>query len=287
MRERGGGGGDAEELIPRTRRCEIADRGKRTSAILLRQGRGRERDLIPPSIFPSPSLLVGRVTPPNGARFRRRRVSICRYTPGAAECSRTPGLLCTPWVASCSHPRNRKRRTSEAVGWYPVVVGGKQREEKREKGRRDGVPAKVAHGRVPPRIRFRVPVALMTAILPLLALVLPFPTITPLPSSHHRESHPPLRGAAPCPPLSRSLSPSLSQPSTQYTSRMTRITSQRRERATCSPLSPSLSLSLSLPPSLPPILRKVPIVVPPRIRLPRDSLPAPRRGTPCTYTRYM
>lgn len=122
----------------------------------------------------------------------------------------------------------------------------------------------------------------MTAILPPLApLTLPYPTIAPLPSSYHRESHPPLRGDAPYPPLCLSLFlvlfPSLSQPSTQYTSRMTRITSQRRERATCSPLSPSLFLSPSLSPG------KVPTVVPPRIRLPRDSLPAPRRGTPCTY----
>lgn len=43
---------------------------------------------------------------------------------------------------------------------------------------------------------------------------------------------------------------------------------------------PSLFLSL-LSPSLPP--GKVPTVVPPRIRLPRDSLPAPWRGTPCTH----
>lgn len=162
------------------------------------------------------------------------------------------------------------------------MVGGRQSEEKREKGRRDGVPAKVEHGRVPPRIRFRVPVALMTAILPPLApLVLPYPTITPLPSSHHRESHPPLRGDAPCPPLPLSLSPSLSQPSTQYTSRMTRITSQRRERATCSPLLPSLSPFPSLPP------RKVPTLCC------TSTDPTPPRFPSCpaagytVYTRYM
>lgn len=168
------------------------------------------------------------------------------------------------------------------------MVGGRQRGKSREKGRRVGVPAKVERGRVPSRIRFRVPVALMTAILPPLApLTLPCPTIAPLPSSHHRGSHPSLRGDAPClpptPSLSLSLSPSLppspslSQPSTQYTSRMTRITSQRRERATCSPRSPSLPLSPLLPPG------KVPIALRPQIRLPRDSLAAPRRGTPCTH----
>lgn len=95
------------------------------------------------------------------------------------------------------------------------MVGGRQRGKSREKGGRVGVPAKVERGRVPSRIRFRVPVALMTAILPPLApLTLPCPTIAPLPSSHHRGSHPSLRGDAPClpptPSLSLSLSPSLS-----------------------------------------------------------------------------
>jgi len=58
---------------------------------------------------------------------------------------------------------------------------------------------------------------------------------------------------------------------------MTRITSQHRERATCSPLSPSFPLSLNSP------SRKGTYRFTSTDPTPRDSLPVPRRGTPCTH----
>lgn len=78
-------------LIPRTRRCEIADRGKRTSAILYRQGRGRKRDLIPPSLSPSLSLPEPPDRPrytratPNGARFCRRGILYMQVYTGSCR----------------------------------------------------------------------------------------------------------------------------------------------------------------------------------------------------------
>lgn len=167
------------------------------------------------------------------------------------------------------------------------MVGGRQRGKSREKGRRVGVPAKVERGRVPSENslpcpsstndRHPTPSCSSHATVPHHRALALFPPsgIASLPARR--------RPLPPSHPLSFSLalslppSPSLSQPSTQYTSRMTRITSQRRERATCSPRSPSLPLSPLLPPG------KVPIALRPQIRLPRDSLAAPRRGTPCTH----
>lgn len=105
---------------------------------------------------------------------------------------------------------------------------------------------KVEHGGASSRIRFRVPVALMTAILPPYAPLrsrAPPSRPCPLPTTENRT---PPRGDAPLP---RHTFPS--PLAVQHTSRITRITSQHRERATCSPLSPN-SLFVALPFSISP-----------------------------------
>lgn len=162
--------------------------------------------------------------------------------------------------------------------------GGRKaaRGEKREKGQEgwDGYRRRLSAGGYDPRIRFRVPVALMTAILPPLApLTLPCPTIAPLPSSHHRESHPPLRGDAPC--LSPSLSLTPSSFSTLYAIHIqddSNYVTTLRERATRSPPFP-------FPPSHP-------YSLPERYRF-TSTDPTPPRFPSCfaagytVYTRYM
>jgi len=151
-------------------------------------------------------------------------------------------------------------------------------------------------GGIVEKIRFRVPVALMTAILPPYAP----PPLPPL-----RRHAPPSR---PCPPpttgnrvpTARRRPFPFARRAVQHTSGMTRITSRHEERATCSPLSPSLALPvrrstlspfsflpfspLFLPLHLPLSLfvlsfsqKGVAIISPLRNRLPRNPSCAPPR----------